>query len=76
MEAAAAWRACIRDLSPTERLEKACGLSQRGRWFAMDAIRRQHPAASEIDVRLRFIALAYGPDLAADVGRWLEEREQ
>lgn len=60
-----AWLARIRDLSPTQRLEKGCGLSQRGRRFAMEAIRRRHPAASATEVRLRFIELAFGPAMAA-----------
>jgi hypothetical protein len=72
--AESAWLACIRDLTPVQRLEKGCGLSQRGRRFAMEAIRRRHPAASPIELRLRFIELAFGPALAADVGRWIQER--
>jgi hypothetical protein len=75
-EAAAAWRACIRDLSPAERLAKGCTLSQRGRRFAMEAIRRRHPTASPTEVRLRFIEIAFGPALAAEVGGWLEERDR
>ena len=73
--AESAWLARIRDLSPAERLEKGCGLSQRGRRFAMEAIRRRHPAASATEVRLRFIELAFGPALGAAVGRWLQERD-
>jgi hypothetical protein len=42
----------------------------------MDAIRRRHPDANETDVRLRYIELAYEPNLAADVRRWLGERQQ
>ncbi|MFM8633714.1 MAG: hypothetical protein ACKOEX_02710 [Planctomycetia bacterium] len=73
--AESAWLARIRDLSPAQRLEKGCGLSRRGRRFAMEAIRRRHPAASATEVRLRFIELAFGPAMAADVGRWLQERD-
>jgi hypothetical protein len=73
-DAESAWLACIRDLTPVQRLEKGCGLSQRGRRFAIEAIRRRHPAASPIELRVRFIELAFGPALAADVGRWIEER--
>ena len=75
-QAEAVWLQCIRELSPRERLRKGCGMSQRGRRHAMDAIRRQHPDAHETDVRLRYIELAYEPDLAADVRCWLGERQQ
>jgi hypothetical protein len=42
----------------------------------MEAIRRRHPAASPTEVRLRFIELAFGPALAAEIGGWLEERDR
>jgi hypothetical protein len=41
----------------------------------MVAIRRQHPTADESEVRIRYLELAYGRDLAADVSRWLRARE-
>lgn len=75
-DAAAAWHNCIRDLTPVQRLAKACALSQRGRRAAMDVIRRRHPAAGPVEVRMRFIELAFGPTLAADVRRWLRERDR
>lgn len=74
-EAAAVQVACVRRMSPFERLEAGCRMSRRGRRFAMDAIRRRHPDADELEVRLRAIELAYGPDLAADVRRWLRARQ-
>ena len=44
------------------------------RRLAFEAIRRRHPSYDDAAVRLAFIALAYGSDLAAAVGRWQEAR--
>ena len=49
-------------------------MSQRGRRLAFDAIRVRYPNADDMEIRLRFIELAYGADLAADVRRWLPDR--
>jgi len=70
-DAAAVQLSCLRRMSPLERFEAGCRMSQRGRRFAMDAIRRRHPEANEEEIRLRVIELAYGAGLAADVRRWL-----
>jgi hypothetical protein len=72
--AAAVQRARIRDLAPLERLRKGCALSNRGRRMALEAIRRRHPDADATEVRLRYLELAYGPGLAAEVRRWLGAR--
>jgi len=66
---------CILALRPIDRLRKGCALSNWGRRLAMVAIRRQHPTADESEVRIRYLELAYGRDLAADVSRWLRARE-
>jgi len=66
--------ACFRRLSPQERLRKMIASSRRGRDLALAAIRSRHPGMPEEQVRLRYLALAYGDDLAADVRRWIEER--
>lgn len=73
-EAAAVQRACLRRMSPLERLHAGCRMSQRGRRLAMEAIRRRHPDADELEIRVRAIELAYGAGLAADVRRWLRTR--
>jgi len=73
-EAEAVQLECIRRMSPLERLRAGCRMSNRGRRLAFDAIRARHPDADETEVRLRFIELAYGADLAADVRRWLRDR--
>ena len=41
----------------------------------MEAIRRRHPDADDVEIRLRSIELAYGTGLAADVRRWLRNRK-
>ena len=64
----------IREMSPQERLQRGCGLSRRCRLMAMDAMRRLDPSADGRDIRLRFIELAYGSALAADVRSWLQAR--
>ena len=62
-------------MSPLERLQAGCRMSQRGRRLAMEAIRRRHPDADDVEIRLRFIELAYGTGLAADVRRWLRNHK-
>jgi hypothetical protein len=42
--------------------------------MAMDAIRRRHPDFDEVQLRLRFIELTYGKELAENVRQW--QREQ
>ena len=73
-EAEAVQLACIRRMLPGERLQAGCRMSQRGRRLAFDAIRVRHPNADDMEIHLRFIELAYGGDLAADVRRWLPDR--
>lgn len=73
-EAEAVQLACIRRMSPLERLRAGCRMSNRVRRLAFDAIRGRHPDANETEVRLRFIELAYGAFLAADVRLWLRDR--
>lgn len=64
----------FRALLPQERIRKACGMSRRGRLMAFDAIRRRYPLAAPNDVRLKYIELAYGSELADNVRRWQQER--
>lgn len=65
---------CLRGIAPLERLRKGCAMSQRGRRLAMKAIRRRDPAADDAEVRVRYIELAYGPELAAGARRRLMDR--
>ena len=42
--------------------------------MALEAIRRRHPDADATELRLRYLELAYGRALAAEVRRWLRDR--
>lgn len=66
--------ACFRALTPQERLNKMIASSRRGRDLAMAAIRTAEPHLSDADVRLRYLALAYGETLATEVREWLGAR--
>ncbi|MEZ6125815.1 MAG: hypothetical protein R3C49_22035 [Planctomycetaceae bacterium] len=46
-----------------------CAWSRQVKRMSMDAIRRRHPAFSENEVRLKFIELTYGSELAEGVRR-------
>lgn len=67
---------CLRQMSPHERLRRACAWSGQIRRMAFDAIRRRHPAYSEADVRLKFIELTYGQELADGVRNYLREQNR
>jgi hypothetical protein len=60
----------LRRMSPQERLNKSLAWSLDIRQMAFNAIRRRHPTLDEAEVRLRFIELVYGQELADDVRRW------
>jgi hypothetical protein len=66
--------ACFAALPPKARLRKMAAAARRGRDFALAAIRRRDPGITEAEARLRFLALAYGDELAADVRDWLGAR--
>ena len=75
-EALAVQLECLRQMTPQERLRRACAWSGQIRRMAFDAIRRRHPEYTEDNVRLRFIALTYGQALADEVRRWQMEQRQ
>ena len=75
-EAHVAEIAAIRRLSPAKRFARARFLSDQARRMAFAAIRRHHPEISDEQLRLRFIAIAYGPQLAAEVERWRREPQR
>jgi hypothetical protein len=60
----------IRQLPPTERLEKALALTCEVIRLSKAAIRRRHPEFSEDEVGLKFIELNYGSELAESVRAW------
>lgn len=64
----------LRQMTPQQRIEKMCGLSNRVREMAFQAIRRRHPESCEEDIRLKFIELTYGQALADDLRRWQQEK--
>lgn len=72
-EALAVQLECLRQMTPHERLRRACAWSGQVRRMAFDAIRRRHPEFPEGDVRLRFIELTYGKPLADEVREWQRE---
>ncbi|MCO6455741.1 MAG: hypothetical protein J5I93_10640 [Pirellulaceae bacterium] len=67
VEARAVQLACLRSMTPRQRIRQTCGLSQQVRRMAFAAIRRRWPDLPEEEVQLRFIELTYGKSLADDV---------
>ncbi|MFM7865915.1 MAG: hypothetical protein ACKPHU_17005 [Planctomycetaceae bacterium] len=65
----------FRRMSPQERIARMCAWSQQLKDMSLNAIRRRHPELSESEVRLRFIELTWGTELACDVRRHLQERQ-
>lgn len=65
----------FRRMSPIERVNKMCKLSASLRQMAMNAIRRRHPEMGESEVRLKFIELTYGKELAESVRKHLLDGE-
>ena len=61
---------CLRRMSPHERLAKAFAWSGDLRKMSFEAIRRRHPTLNDDEVRLRFIELIYGKELADAVRLW------
>lgn len=57
----------LRRMTPKQRIGKVCAMSNRVRKMAFDAIRRRHPKRTDNEVRLLFIELTYGKQLADDV---------
>lgn len=60
--------ACLRNMSPAERIRRMCRMSRTVRKMAFDAIRRRHPRYDDHKVRRRFIELTYGTGLADVIG--------
>jgi hypothetical protein len=76
VEADAVQMGLLRAAGVTRRAGMALSLSAQVIGLAHRAIRRSLPQATEEDVRLRFVELYYGPDLAADVRRLLASRRR
>lgn len=65
----------IRAKPPEERLRSAFEASNRVARQCKDAIRRSRPELSNEEVKLKFIELNYGPELAAEVRDFLANRD-
>jgi hypothetical protein len=70
-EAEARQIALLRGAGPSRRVGTALALSATVIALARRALGRAMPTASELDVRLRFVELHYGRDLADGVRRTL-----
>ena len=64
----------LRQMSPEERVLKVSAWSGQIKRMAMDAIRRRHPEFDDDEVRVRFVELTYGQELADGYRNWLKER--
>jgi hypothetical protein len=64
----------LRQAGPARRLQMGLGLSAWAITLAHNAIRRTMPEASELEIKLRFVELHYGRELADDVRRHLAAR--
>ena len=60
----------IRRMSPSDRLQKTLDLSCELIRMSKAAIRRRYPEFTEDDVRIKFIELNYGNELAEKVKAW------
>lgn len=60
----------IRHMQPSQRLAKALSLSCEVIRLSKAAIRRRYPEWSEDEVRIKFIEMHYGVELAKSVRAW------
>lgn len=66
--------ALLRQKSTSERLALAVALSSKTFGLSRRAIRRSMPDASELDLKVRFVELHYGSELAQGYRACLEEQ--
>jgi hypothetical protein len=64
----------LRQAGPTRRSQMALNLSAQVISLARRALRRADPDASDDEIKLRFVELHYGAELAAEVRRYLAAR--
>ncbi len=60
----------IRRMQPSQRLAQALALSCEMIRLSKTAIRRRCPELSEHEVRIKFIEIHYGAELASSVRAW------
>ncbi len=63
----------LRDAGLARRAHLANRLSREARWRAMQAVTREHPSLSPIELRLLLLELNHGRDLADRVRRFLNK---
>lgn len=61
-----------RSMTGQQRIQKMAALSTRLRNMAFDAIRRRHSEFFEDQVRMKFIELTYGKELASEMEQSIE----
>lgn len=66
----------LRAASPGQRAALAMSLSATVISLARRALQRQDPGASEEQVKLRFVELNYGRELAAELAAFLDRRRR
>jgi hypothetical protein len=64
----------LRRAGAARRAQMSLALSAQVIGLARRAIRRSLPGATAAEAGLRFVELHYGPDLAADLRRYLADR--
>jgi hypothetical protein len=73
-EAEAVQLELLRRAGPARRAQMALNLSALVIGLARRAIRASDPGLSELEVRLRFVELHYGSELASEVRAYLASR--
>jgi|GEM_PF-2874171 len=63
----------LRKAPPAQRLEQALALSEKSAELARQALRRIHPEVGEREVRLKFVELHYGREVADQARRSLAD---
>ena len=63
----------LRAATPARRFALARSLTQTTIELSREAIRRQRPHLTDLEVKLEWVALSYGEDLAFRVRKYLEQ---
>lgn len=74
-EAAAVQIELLRRATISERFERVCSLTQLALFHARRAIERANPEASAREREIIFLKTHYGPEMAAAVRDYLEQRD-
>lgn len=63
----------LRKLTVGERMRIVNATTRRVRTFAEAGIRREHPSATDLEVRIRLAVRLYGREAAARIAGWVPE---